>query len=342
MGQSRPRDPSVDSFRGLMILLVMVGHLSVVPMDADAFKWLLSGFRMPVFMALSGYLLNIESLRSRLFGSNVKFYALRMVIPWLFATAFFTAALKRSNALHSLENVVLYPLYHLWFVPSLIICLLISFFVKVRATSLLFSSVAMFLLSVSMFGLYDLHPFKNADFEQLSHMIGDQRFYTMPMFFFMGAALASMKSQVSTFLLKVASLGASIGACLWMSAFFTRDAASGIAGYILLNSGLIFVLFRGLSLARVSIPILEAIGRQSLFFYLWHPAIFFASKETLYKVSPASLAMLATMIATVYALFLALRWLPPTGWIATIVGIAPDNRVPLAKTSEERLRFVST
>ena len=58
------RNASIDVFRGLLVLLVMLGHFSEISQRQNFLTWLGFGFRMPVFIGLTGYMFNLEQARS--------------------------------------------------------------------------------------------------------------------------------------------------------------------------------------------------------------------------------------------------------------------------------------
>nr|WP_305881664.1 acyltransferase family protein [Bradyrhizobium sp. CCGUVB23] len=95
--RSADRDLSFDFAKGILIILVIVGHLlQYVIIRADEY-WYSAYFKsiymfhMPLFMALSGYLSSGALLR-KAFARSVKDRAVQLLLPMLFWCTFTEAA----------------------------------------------------------------------------------------------------------------------------------------------------------------------------------------------------------------------------------------------------------
>jgi hypothetical protein len=101
------------------MVLVMLGHLSGAGVEDSFFKWVLYGFHMPMFMALSGYLVPVERLRDDGLRATLGRYWWRMILPWvvLFVVAQPMVGDWRHGA--GWVNGLVHPWNHLWFVPVL-------------------------------------------------------------------------------------------------------------------------------------------------------------------------------------------------------------------------------
>lgn len=76
----------VDVYKGILMLLVIKGHLYNVYVYEDPIKWFIYGFHMPAFVALSGYLLNVNSLQNSTYAEVINKYGKSLLLPWLIAT----------------------------------------------------------------------------------------------------------------------------------------------------------------------------------------------------------------------------------------------------------------
>ncbi|MGY8666982.1 nodulation factor fucose acetyltransferase NolL, partial [Bradyrhizobium sp. UFLA05-109] len=91
------RDLSFDFAKGILIILVIVGHLLQYVIYRDDEYWysayfkLIYMFHMPLFMAISGYLSSGALLRKP-FARSVKDRAVQLLLPMLFWCAFTEAA----------------------------------------------------------------------------------------------------------------------------------------------------------------------------------------------------------------------------------------------------------
>ncbi len=115
---------SVDIIKGVLIILVIIGHVIPGPINGNPAKYFIYSFHMPLFIGISGYLLNYRWLSdASLFEILIK-YRNRIIIPWLIASLvyFIFHEVQRSEVriLHDMCMELLFPFYHLWFIPAFI------------------------------------------------------------------------------------------------------------------------------------------------------------------------------------------------------------------------------
>src|ERR1700741_487815 len=82
-----PRNTSIDVFRGMLVLLVMLGHFSEITQRQNFLTWLGFGFRMPLVIGLTGYIFKLEQDRSMSVPALFHKYYGRLILPWLVACA---------------------------------------------------------------------------------------------------------------------------------------------------------------------------------------------------------------------------------------------------------------
>ncbi len=121
------RNTRIDQTRGVLIALVIVGHIVLGSVHEQIVRYAIYAFHMPLFIALSGYLINTPTLQSQSFAATLWRYWQRALKPFALAFVFFTGVL----AVHAWQedrldgawwlNAMLTPYYHLWFVPTLVI-----------------------------------------------------------------------------------------------------------------------------------------------------------------------------------------------------------------------------
>ena len=83
----KPRVSGIDLFRGALVVLVILGHFAELSQRHHFLTWFGVGFRMPLFIGLTGYLFNLELARSLSSAGLLRKYYDRMVLPWLAACA---------------------------------------------------------------------------------------------------------------------------------------------------------------------------------------------------------------------------------------------------------------
>ena len=73
---------SIDFVKGILILLVFLGHLIIGKIEDNLVRYFIYSFHMPLFIGISGYLFNFNSLNNnpkvfikKLFG--------RILIPYI-------------------------------------------------------------------------------------------------------------------------------------------------------------------------------------------------------------------------------------------------------------------
>lgn len=114
------RNHSVDAVKGALIFLVVLGHALLGTLDEKLLRYIIYSFHMPAFFFVSGYLLNIEKLRSKKYSDMFGKYWHRMLAEWLVAWVIYTAfVMHKDFSLVLLAKNIYSPFYHLWFVPSL-------------------------------------------------------------------------------------------------------------------------------------------------------------------------------------------------------------------------------
>lgn len=125
----RTRDNWIDNTKGLLIILVVIGHFcaSLVKYSPaiELLYKLINFFHMPCFLMLSAYL-----SKSRIQKKQYSKVLERLVVPylvaqlglWLFACIFPGGLAELGNKYQTIDRLIwLKPNYHLWFIFALII-----------------------------------------------------------------------------------------------------------------------------------------------------------------------------------------------------------------------------
>lgn len=121
------RNDKIDLVRGWLIFLVIVGHIVLGSVHDNAVRYSIYAFHMPLFIGLSGYLINTERLLQSNLASLLGRYWRRVLLPFVLAFCAFTGVLifhawedgRLSQDL--LASYLLSPYYHLWFIPTLVL-----------------------------------------------------------------------------------------------------------------------------------------------------------------------------------------------------------------------------
>ncbi len=116
------RNHSVDVVKGVLMLLVVLGHVVLGGIDDNLVRFVIYSFHMPAFFFVSGYLLNTSKLGGMPAKAFASKYWHRMLKWWCVAWVVYTAmyCCFRGFTVESMLHNVADPYYHLWFVPSLL------------------------------------------------------------------------------------------------------------------------------------------------------------------------------------------------------------------------------
>lgn len=283
------RNQAFDSIKGLLVLLVVVGHVLLGSLADNVWRYLIYLFHMPLFLGLTGYFVKPKLLQQSAKAILIKYYQ-RLLRPFFLAMIVYYGLTNYQKLLHAiLTNIFsLYPYYHLWYVPAI---LLFVVYTKVINTWLnrryytifwLIFAIAggctWFFESVSQWGLSS---------HWLYQAVGDKRFYYFFSYFLLGFLWANRQNfaiyvqivrleryfyPLTVGLLLFSGLGlyvATVKNFIFTSGFFK----------IIFNDILIIVCLRWAeNIATLPIcyqqnrlrRILARIGQVSLPIYLWH------------------------------------------------------------------------
>ncbi len=122
----REYNHTIDCLKGLLIICVIIGHLIPGGLNSNFLRYSLYTFHMPLFLFISGYLFDLERIKLISRKELLKKYWKRMLLEWLIAWVVFTTIILYSDL--SVRNIfyhIVYPFYHLWYVPALFAMILV-------------------------------------------------------------------------------------------------------------------------------------------------------------------------------------------------------------------------
>ncbi len=113
---------NIDLFKGILIILVIIGHVLIGTMNESILRTIIYSFHMPLFIGISGFLFNVDKIVSFSLSTLLNKYLFRVIIPWSIAILFYfsISLFQKSsvNILTGLFKAFVYPYYHLWFIPA--------------------------------------------------------------------------------------------------------------------------------------------------------------------------------------------------------------------------------
>ncbi len=319
------RNGTIDSLRGLLILLVFVGHSFLVPVTQDPWKWLIYGFHMPVFMALSAYMLNVEGIRALSPRELAVKYGARLMIPWLLAMVIYTALYTDLDSAKAAASAVLYPYYHLWYVPVLMAYIVLLYLVRLPVIVL--AAIAA-VISIAAMAVFGQGTWQGLDFEGAGAVIvralGDKRLYSMAIFFAFGLVLRRYRDHLGSSHLAIGLVViAAVAATVYQGLFYVDQPAALILTFVALDFSLSALFPYLFSRPSASLPVIDQLGFDSLFFYLWHPLLFLTARQFLYPLVPVPVAMTATVFGSIAILFAVRSLLSRWRLLAFWAGLQP-------------------
>lgn len=322
-GAGRPRITGIDLFRGALLTFVVLGHFAELTQRHHFLTWFGYGFRMPLFIGLTGYLFNLDAARSAPVADLLHKYYGRLILPWIVACAV-ALAITSSLEWRSPVYAVIRPPFHLWFVPVMMAFILAATVSRLSrgrmlAVALPFSVGAMYVFGVGH------------DIWQVGPWMPDRRYFIYPVYFALGmwAAKRDPATDAAWPLLAVSLAGA-----VWWGRLHHVSSTPEEAAAELLMCVPLIVLFPRLKRVRFDIPLLSAVGRDSLFFYLWHPLVF-----ALWRIAGASGPTLLAL--SVGSILLAWVAVGRAARLAPMLGVRP-TRLPIHRVSTTLPDTVST
>lgn len=304
------RNVGIDLFRGLLVVLVILGHFSELSRRESFLTWLGMGVRMPLFIGLTGYLFNLDHARTLTLPGLLRKHYRRLIIPWL------TACLVVMTATGAIDwlapwMIVMQPPFHLWFVP-----VILTFIITARTCRLPPSMILVIALPMSITAMYLLGIAHGT--HRFSGWMPDRRYLIYPVYFALGMWVAQrpFDPRVRNWFLVVAGVG-----LLWWCRLYSHPSLAGEVAAALSMCMPLIALFPWIRGWTFALPLIAPIGRDSLFFYLWHP-LAFALWAALHV---SGLALLALSVASILVAWVLIA---RSTTLSTVLGVRPRARAP--------------
>lgn len=266
------RNETIDVLKGILILTVILGHALLGSLDDNVFRYIIYSFHMPLFIFISGYLINMRKIITLSGKGVLKKYWSRMLREWMIALLVYTSLLCVTQSV-SLKQLILYilmPYYHLWYVPVLFLMILSAWIIERKIIDktqrlLFFLVLSFFLIGIynvgySVFAEYRLHYF---------------------FFFYLGVVCKNINYPHCC---RVSYLGGAFLLFLCIVLIFKLFGLdySDYRIYFLLPLNIalcVWVIVPLIGNNSLSSDTLQYLGKESLHIYLWHVLIIFVLKR---------------------------------------------------------------
>lgn len=303
---TRRRLRAPDHLKAILLILVIYGHTYGEGVSEDLGKYVIYGFHMPMFLMLSGYLLSIDRLSKEELPKVGRHYWSRMLWQWLvvsIAFEFYMGGFRGDSLSESLWLMVAEPRFHLWFIPALLIAVLLIWLMA----PLRMSRVTLGTIFLAGYFLYST-PLRNS----LDMPDGfDPRFIGYGVFVWLGveSRRLAVPTSLRVWASSVAILG---GGTLYLVGFYESGWYKAL-GFLIFNLGIMLVLPGLLRLLERRVPILTTaavlIATYSLWVYLLHPFATEAFRvEEVGSESGMPERLLVTGVVVVIAVVLTWLW----------------------------------
>ena len=178
-GTAGHRSTGIDGVRGLLVLGVILGHFFEITEGESFPAWIGAGLRMPLFIGLTGYLFNLQRARADTVTALLRRYYPRLILPWIVA-CLVHVTLTRELHIGTPLSLLLWPPFHLWFVPVMMTFILIAAVSRWTPPAMLGLAIPVSIGAMYLLGVGHLPP-------ALHHWMPDRRFFIYPVYFFYGA-----------------------------------------------------------------------------------------------------------------------------------------------------------
>ncbi len=283
------RNRNIDGIKGLLVILVVVGHVLQGRLDQSIWRYMIYGFHMPFFIAVAGFLFPYERVKTDSISVFLGRYVYRLIVPWAIAMVMYAVYLGAFWGLKSplwkgwLSHLSV-PFYHLWFVPAYLFWSLLLWWMSCRGLSrskalllgLLVSLPFFYVKLASMGAMNDVLGANGAGF--LIHTLRPHYF----LFFVMGMWLREEKLDTRSWVFWVsgAMMFGVYGGIFYFHAGITEGMRDGI--WIFANVFLLVAVFRMIRIdALPKSRVMEWMGKESLGIYLWHVLPFLWLKDVI-------------------------------------------------------------
>lgn len=268
------RFQNIDLLKGLLIILVIIGHVLQGKGSDNIVRYIIYSFHMPIFIGVSGFLFNREKIGLVTLKELVSKYFFRVMVPWAIAVIGYMIVTnlldhKSIFSISALLKSFIFPYYHLWFIPAFLSWVFMTWAsrkLNISTTSLLVVSA---IISVGFFILntyQDTHKSGSAIFKGLVYITKTFRPYFY-VFFVFGIYLRNQSEQKLTLSIITATVSFIVNILLF---FYPNTLATTVFFFLFNLSFLNILLIKAKEGAFPGSNAIQWLGTNSLGVYLWH------------------------------------------------------------------------
>lgn len=267
------RNETIDVLKGILIIIVVIAHTLLGSLDENGYRYFIYSFTMPVFIFVSGILINpTKLLQSKPKDIFLKYWH-RMGWEWLLALLVYSAYLCIFNGFSGkfFLKCILLPYYHLWYIPVLMVMIASALLIENLAKNKERCLLCYLVLSLFLFGLYSYSVTNPVSLTEAIEHYRLQYF----IFFYLGILCRDIKISERNNKNATITIGGGIllVSIVIMTLYLFGISFSEYQRFFMLP--ICIVLCSGIVLPiicrnRLKSKVLSFIGQKSLHFYLWH------------------------------------------------------------------------
>lgn len=264
---------NADFVKGILIFFVILGHVLQGTLQESILRNVIYSFHMPLFIGVSGFLLN----KHKLCKLNIKElfikYLKRLLIPWLLAVIVYEFVLNINNVsfyviLKESLKALIYPYYHLWFVLGYLSYIILYYFLvksKVSDNNITWISI---ITSITFYALKHMGLININNANILTLVLHDFRLEFF-VFFILGIKLKRYKlidinntTKIIIIILFLVSI---------LILFYIPNDILGLMSFYCFNSLVLLILINDIKQNKFTrVKFIEWVGKNSFAFYLYH------------------------------------------------------------------------
>jgi len=286
-----------DSLKGLLVILVVLGHFLLGKVSENTGREIIYYFHMPLFLAINGYFLkasiDIKGNAKRIWR-KFKRLSPPLIIAFVVYNFFYLQSLKYTNGISAelILKSLLSPYYHLWYVPAII---LFSFYLSI--IQVLSTSVRrVVLISFSILTIIYLgNDYEHKQWTPYNWQI-EPRYFCYFIFFYFGHLVSHIKGRNRPDIYFLVFIGGTV-----IYGYSENMYISGASKLVALLA-LIKLSFSARSIFHNNANLLQIIGINAYPIYLWHVLPIIAIKSLDLSQQAYYAACLLTMSIFIYAI----------------------------------------
>jgi len=268
------RYPNIDLLKGILIVLVIIGHILLGSTEQSLSRYIIYCFHIPLFIGISGYLFNYEKMGSLSVMGFIKKFLFRILLPWAIAVIVYKFIISFNTIIKTGDIGIVFlafrlPYNHLWFIAAYFTWVLFTWIAARLKTPL---PVLLIIAAVFVFIIYYLKKNPIWDTTQPQSALYSGLLFTiyrphLYIYFVAGMLLRSKNISLKP------AIGLPITLVLFAAVLASYWLRFSYINWLLYAFNLSLLLLMAGVIQKSLLPRskpLEWIGSNSMGVYLWH------------------------------------------------------------------------